>query len=272
MSSAIPRVLIIAGADSGGGAGIQADIKTVTALGGYAMTAVTAVTVQDTLGVHGVHPIPPDVIEAQIRVVLADLGADALKTGMLGDRETVERVGSALEDAAGRLPLVVDPVMVAKGGAALIADEAVEAVKARLLPLAALVTPNAPEAERLTGLLINNVDGQIYAGRALLSMGARAALVKGGHVPGPQVCDVLVTADGVRVFDAPRIETTSTHGTGCTLASAIATGLGQGAMLDAAVERALDYVREAIRRAPGFGAGHGPLDHGWMIRAGSRDA
>jgi hydroxymethylpyrimidine/phosphomethylpyrimidine kinase len=261
-----PRILIVAGSDSGGGAGIQADIKTVTALGGYAMTAVTAITVQDTLGVHGVHAIPLDVIEAQIAVVLADLGADALKTGMLGDGETVERVAAALSEAARSKPLVVDPVMVAKGGGRLLADEAVDAVKQRLLPLAALVTPNAPEAERLTGLAVTDVGGQIAAGRALLAAGAKAALVKGGHIPGPTVRDVLVTGAGARVFEAPRIETTSTHGTGCTLASALATELGRGLALEAAVERALAYVREAIARAPGFGAGHGPLDHGWVVR------
>jgi hydroxymethylpyrimidine/phosphomethylpyrimidine kinase len=264
--SRIARVLIVAGSDSGGGAGIQADIKTATALGGYAMTAVTAITVQDTMGVHGVHPIPLDVIDSQIAVVLADLGADALKTGMLGDKRTVERVAKALAKAAKTIPLVVDPVMVAKGGAALLADDAVEAVKRTLLPLAALVTPNAPEAERLTGLAVRDVDGQIAAGRALIEAGAAAALVKGGHLEGVVVRDALVTRGDARVFESPRIDTTSTHGTGCTLASATATRLAQGVALDAAVEQALDYVREAIRRAPGIGQGHGPLDHGWPLR------
>jgi hydroxymethylpyrimidine/phosphomethylpyrimidine kinase len=262
----VPRVLIVAGSDSGGGAGIQADIKTVTALGGYAMTAVTAITVQDTLGVHRVHPIPLDVIAAQIEVVLADLGADALKTGMLGDAATVALVSEALEGAAAAIPLVVDPVMVAKGGAALLKDDAVEAVKTKLLPLAALVTPNTLEAERLTGLAVKDVDGQIAAGRALVAAGAGAALIKGGHLEGPIIRDVLVTEADVRVFEAPRIATTSTHGTGCTLASAIAVKLGQGAALADAVEQALGYVREAIARAPGFGKGHGPLDHGWPLR------
>jgi hydroxymethylpyrimidine/phosphomethylpyrimidine kinase len=262
----LPRILIVAGSDSGGGAGIQADIKTVTALGGFAMTAVTAITVQDTLGVHGVHPIPLDVIAAQIAVVLADLGADALKTGMLGDKATVEAVAKALEAAAAASPLVVDPVMVAKGGAALLEDDAVEAVKAKLLPLAALVTPNAPEAERLTGLTVKDVGGQIAAGHALIEAGAAAALVKGGHIEGVVVRDVLVTEADVRVYENPRIDTTSTHGTGCTLASAVAVKLAQGVGLPVAVEEALAYVQEAIRRAPGFGQGHGPLDHGWPLR------
>jgi hydroxymethylpyrimidine/phosphomethylpyrimidine kinase len=267
MADRIARVLIVAGSDSGGGAGIQADIKTVTALGGYAMTAITAITVQDTVGVHGVHPVPLDIVAQQIEVVLADLGADAIKTGMLGDRKTVERVAKALAEAAETSPLVVDPVMVAKGGAALLPGDAVEAVRKNLLPLAALITPNAPEAERLTGLVVKDVDGQVAAGRALLAMGAEAALVKGGHIDDALVCDVLVTEADVKIFEAPRIASTSTHGTGCTLASAIATGLAQGVSLPTAVEHALGYVREAIRRAPGFGKGHGPLDHGWPLRA-----
>jgi hydroxymethylpyrimidine/phosphomethylpyrimidine kinase len=268
MPSPLARVLIVAGSDSGGGAGIQADIKTVTALGGYAMTAITAVTIQDTTGVHGVHPIPLDVIEKQISAVLADLGADAIKTGMLGDKKTVERVAKALREAAEASPLVVDPVMVAKGGAALLKDDAVAAVRKHLVPLAALVTPNAPEAERLTGVTVDDEDSQVAAGRALIDAGAEAALVKGGHLPGDIVRDVLVTEGDVHVFEGRRIETTSTHGTGCTLASAIATGLGQGYGLRAATERALGYVREAIRHAPGLGSGHGPLDHGWLFRSG----
>lgn len=265
----LARVLIVAGSDSGGGAGIQADIKTVTVLGGYAMTAVTAVTAQDTLGVRAIHAVPLDMIEAQIAVCLADIGADALKTGMLGDAPTVARVARALKGAAATVPLVVDPVMVAKGGATLLAGDAVEAVRAELLPLAALVTPNAPEAERLAGLPVQDVDGQIAAGRALIAAGAQAALVKGGHIPGPRVRDVLVTEDDAAVFEAARIESSATHGTGCTLASAIAVGLGQGLALATAVERALGYVREAIVHAPGLGGGHGPLDHGWPL--GNKD-
>ncbi|MCR5877966.1 bifunctional hydroxymethylpyrimidine kinase/phosphomethylpyrimidine kinase [Phenylobacterium sp. J367] len=259
------RVLIIAGSDSGGGAGIQADIKTVTALGGYAATAITAVTVQNTLGVTGVHPIPLDVVAAQARAVLDDIGADALKTGMLGDTAAVEAVAAILDSAAG-VPAVVDPVMVAKGGAALLAADAVEAVKALMIPRAALLTPNAPEAEALTGIAIADADDLRRAGEALLAMGAAAVLMKGGHVAGERVVDVLMTPAGETVFEAERRATRHTHGTGCTLASACATGLAQGLPLTEAGARAWAYVQEAMARAPGLGKGHGPLDHGWTLR------
>lgn len=258
------RVLILAGSDSGGGAGVQADIKAVTMMGGYAATAITAITVQNTLGVHGVHSLPLDLIAAQGRAVLEDIGADAFKTGMLGSVEVVETVAALLDMADA--PAVVDPVMVAKGGAPLLPDAAVEAVKALMVPRAALLTPNAPEAEALTGIGVHDLDGQRRAGEALLAMGARAVLMKGGHVPGPTVIDLLMTADGETVLEAERIDTRHTHGTGCTLASACATGLAQGLSLNAAVARAWNYVHEAMLRAPGFGAGHGPLDHGWTLR------
>jgi len=258
------RVLIIAGSDSGGGAGIQADIKTVTALGGYAATAITAVTVQNTLGVTGVHPIPLDVVEAQARAVLSDIGADAIKTGMLGDAATVELVSRLLDEAA--VPAVIDPVMVAKGGASLLAAEAVAAVRELLIPRATLLTPNAPEAEALTGLAVATTDDLRRAGEALLAAGAKAVLMKGGHVPGERVVDILMTAQGDTAFEGERIESRHTHGTGCTLASACAAGLAQGLPLVAAVARAWDYVHEAMLRAPGFGAGHGPLDHAWPLR------
>lgn len=258
------RVLIIAGSDSGGGAGIQADIKTVTALGGYAATAITAVTVQNTLGVTGVHPLPLDVVAAQARAVLGDIGADAIKTGMLGDAATVALVAELLDEAGA--PAVVDPVMVAKGGASLLAAEAVGAVRERLVPRAALLTPNAPEAEALTGVACASTDDLRRAGEALLRAGARAVLMKGGHVAGDRVVDILMTADGETAFEGERIESRHTHGTGCTLASACAAGLAQGLPLTAAVARAWNYVHEAMLRAPGFGAGHGPLDHGWPLR------
>lgn len=258
------RVLIIAGSDSGGGAGIQADIKTVTALGGYAATAITAVTVQNTLGVTGVHAMPLDVVEAQARAVLSDIGADAIKTGMLGDAATVGLAARLLDEA--NVPAVVDPVMVAKGGAALLSPDAVAAVRERLVPRAALLTPNAPEAEALTGLAVATTDDLRRAGEALLALGAKAVLMKGGHVPGERVVDLLMTAAGETAFETDRIETRHTHGTGCTLASACATGLAQGLSLTDAVARAWAYVQEAMLRAPGFGAGHGPLDHGWPLR------
>jgi len=256
----LARVLIAAGSDSGGGAGLQADVKTVTALGAYAMTAVTAVTVQDTTGVSGIHAIPPDVIAAQMRVTLADIGADCVKTGMLHSAAVIDAVVDALSAAPG-IPLVVDPVMVAKGGARLIDDTAAAALIARLLPQAAIVTPNIPEAAALTGLSITNADGQAEAGRRLLSMGAGAALVKGGHLDGPDLTDVLVTPDGIATYSGPRIDTRHTHGTGCTLASAIAAGLAQGMGLADAVIRARTFVRRAIETAPGLGRGHGPLNH-----------
>jgi hydroxymethylpyrimidine/phosphomethylpyrimidine kinase len=256
-------VLTIAGSDSGGGAGIQADIKTITALGGYAMTAITAITVQNTLGVSDVFPIPPKIVRAQIDAVLSDLGADVLKIGMLGDAATIEVVAEAIKEYAA--PLVLDPVMIAKGGAKLLADDAVDALIAKLLPRAFVVTPNAPEAERLTGMTVNDVDSQQRAGERLLELGAQAALIKGGHIDGPEVRDVLVTKNGVEIFASPRIETKATHGTGCTLASAIATHLAHGAVLDLAVLWARDYLMAAIEHAPGFGAGHGPVNHGWTF-------
>ena len=265
MSSALGRVLIIAGSDSGGGAGLQADLKTVTALGGYAATAVTAITVQNTLGVTGVLPVPADMVTAQARAVLDDIGADALKTGMLGDIAMVETVAAILDSAVG-IPAVVDPVMTAKGGAALLATDAMDAVRRLMVPRARLLTPNVPEAEALTGLGITNLDDQRRAGEALLALGARAVLMKGGHLHGERVTDLLLTPDGETLFESARLETRHTHGTGCTLASACAAGLAQGLTLEAAVARAWAYVQEAIARAPGLGRGHGPLDHAWTMR------
>ena len=255
------RVLVIAGSDSGGGAGIQADIKAITALGGYAATAVTALTAQNTLGVHGVLPVPPDFVRAQMRVVLDDIGADAIKTGMLGDADTIVAICEELPARAAGIPLVVDPVMVAKGGARLLADEALAALRARLIPLASLLTPNLPEAETLLGISIGDAAAMPAAAEALRSLGAAAALLKGGHLPGDEIVDVLATAAGVVEFRSPRIATRHTHGTGCTLASAIAAGLAQGMKLHDAVVRARAYVQAALRAAPGFGAGHGPLNH-----------
>lgn len=258
------RVLIIAGSDSGGGAGLQADIKAVTLLGGFAATAVTAITVQNTVGVHGVHPLPVSLIRDQARAVLDDIGTDVIKTGMLGSVEVVEAVADILDEAG--VPAVVDPVMVAKGGASLLADAAIDAVRTRMVPRAALLTPNAPEAEALTGIPVSDLDGQRRAGEALLEMGAGAVLMKGGHVPGDRVLDLLLTRDGETVLEGERVETRHTHGTGCTLASACAAGLAQGQTMEAAVAGAWAYVAEAIRRAPGLGQGHGPLDHAWPVR------
>ncbi len=265
MTDLIGRVLIIAGSDSGGGAGIQADIKTVTALGGYAATAITAITVQNTLGVSAVHALPAGLVEAQARAVLDDIGADAFKIGMLGDTGIVEAVARILSGARG-LPAVVDPVMVAKGGAALLEPRAGAAVRELLIPYAALLTPNAPEAAALTGLEVETTDNLRRAGEVLLRLGAAAVLMKGGHIAGSTVIDVLMTPAGETTFEGPRIETRHTHGTGCTLSSACAAGLAQGLTLERAVARAWAYTAEAMRRAPGFGAGHGPLDHAWPMR------
>ena len=260
------RVLIIAGSDSGGGAGIQADIKTVTALGGYAASAITAVTVQNTLGVQAVHPVPVDIVAAQARAVLDDIGADAIKTGMLGSRAVVEAVAALLAETGA--PAVVDPVMISKSGVALLDPAALDAFRTLMIGCAALLTPNAPEAEALTGVAVTSLEGQRQAGEALLRAGASAVLVKGGHVPGPRVIDLLITPGGETSFEGPRLDTRHTHGTGCTLASACAAGLAQGMGLTEAVARAIAYTAEAIARAPGLGAGAGPLDHGWRLRRG----
>jgi hydroxymethylpyrimidine/phosphomethylpyrimidine kinase len=262
--TSLGRVLIIAGSDSGGGAGIQADLKTVTALGGYAATAVTAITVQNTLGVSAAYPVPTEVIVAQARAVLDDIGADVIKTGMLGGADVVEAVARLLDGAG--LPAVIDPVMISKGGAKLLADEALAPVRDLLVPRAALLTPNAPEAQALTGLLVETTDDLRRAGEALLKLGAGAVLMKGGHVPGARVTDVLMTSYGETAFEGERMDTRHTHGTGCTLASACATGLAQGLSLEAAAARAWDYVHHAMLTAPGLGRGHGPLDHGWTLR------
>ncbi|MDA5194923.1 bifunctional hydroxymethylpyrimidine kinase/phosphomethylpyrimidine kinase [Govanella unica] len=253
------RVLIVAGSDSGGGAGIQADIKTVSALGGFAATAVTALTAQDTLAVHEVFAAPPGFVAKQITVVLDDIGADAVKIGMLASAEIIAAVAQALASYDG--PLVVDPVMVATSGGRLLADDAVDALKTLLIGRATVVTPNIPEAEVLTGMVIRTPDDMAVAGQAILELGPQAVLMKGGHLEASRVVDLLVTADGVMRFENAKIVTESTHGTGCTLSSAIAVGLAQGQSLPQAVTRARDYVLAAIRLAPGYGRGHGPLNH-----------
>jgi hydroxymethylpyrimidine/phosphomethylpyrimidine kinase len=260
------RVLIVAGSDSGGGAGIQADIKTVTALGGYAATAVTALTAQNTLGVYGVRGVEPGFIQQQMRVVLEDIGADAVKTGMLHNAEVIEAVAEVLAELDPAVPVVVDPVMVAQSGDSLLDPAAVETLAARLLPRAAVVTPNAPEAETLAGRRVPDAAAMREAAPAILALGADAVLLKGGHLGGGTVVDVLATGDRVETFEDPRIDTPHTHGTGCTLASGLAAGLAQGLDLRAAVRRARAYLQEALRRAPGFGHGHGPVGHGFTVR------
>jgi hydroxymethylpyrimidine/phosphomethylpyrimidine kinase len=262
------RVLVVAGSDSGGGAGIQADVKTVTALGGYAATAITALTAQNTLGVEGVFATDPDFVERQMEAVLSDIGADAIKIGMLGSAATVQVVAKTCKRLAPMIPVVLDPVMVAKGGHPLIDSDARDALKSLLVPMAALVTPNVPEAESLSGIRIEKEADLGRAAERILLLGPAAVLVKGGHLPGAVVVDVLRTADGVEVrFESPRIDSRSTHGTGCTLSSAIALGVAEGLTLEGAVARARLYVFEAIRTAPGLGQGHGPLNHAHPITA-----
>lgn len=241
-----PRILIIAGSDSGGGAGIQADIKTVTMLGGHAMTAVTAITAQNTLGVQAVHPVPTEMVLAQIESCVCDIGVDAVKIGMIGSAETAHAVADRLTEI--RVPIVFDPVMVATSGDAL-ADAATIAAFERLMAIATVVTPNLPELDALGGET------------AVLTQ-APALLAKGGHGDGEQLVDRLVTPDGeIGRWESDRIATTSTHGTGCTLASAIATYLAYGYPLEAAIARARQFVRIALKDAPGLGGGHGPMGH-----------
>ncbi|MBK1664862.1 bifunctional hydroxymethylpyrimidine kinase/phosphomethylpyrimidine kinase [Rhodospirillum rubrum] len=259
------RVLIIAGSDSSGGAGIQADLKAVMALGGYGATAIAALTAQNTRGVEGIHAVPPAFVRQQMALFLDDIGADALKIGMLATAEVIEAVADEIELRAAGIPLVVDPVMVAKGGHRLLEESATAALIARLLPIARVLTPNLPEAEVLVGFSIPDEAAMEKAGRALLERGPQAVLMKGGHLEGDDLVDLLVTAEGTLRFRARRLHTTSTHGTGCTLASAIACGLAQGRSVEQAIARARAYVRKAMETAPGLGHGHGPLNHGFTV-------
>lgn len=262
------RVLIIAGSDSGGGAGIQADLKTVTCLNGFAMTAITALTAQNTQGVSAIHDVPADFIKEQIRVVLTDLGADSIKTGMLSRPETIHAICDVLDELDMDIPMVVDPVMVAKGGASLLGGESLSALKERLIPLAMVLTPNVPEAEALSGIKITSETDMKKAADELFKLGPKAVLMKGGHLfeEADTVCDFLFEENGtVHSFDGKRLKTRHTHGTGCTMASAIACSLAQGLDVVQAVSRAKEYVFKAIESAPGFGTGHGPLNHAHTV-------
>lgn len=259
----IARVLIIAGSDSGGGAGIQGDSKTVSALGGYAASAITALTAQNTQGVFGIHEVPVAFIRKQISLVLDDIGADAIKTGMLHSKEIIEAVAEALS-LYGSIPYVLDPVMVAKGGAALLKPDAILSLKTRLIPRAAVLTPNIPEAALLADMPINTPDDMEAAARKLLLLGCESVLLKGGHLEGAELVDVWVSGQEVCRFHSKRIASRGIHGTGCALASAIATGIAQQKSLKQAVEEARHYVAGAIKHAPGLGQGYGPLAHGWM--------
>jgi hydroxymethylpyrimidine/phosphomethylpyrimidine kinase len=258
----IPRILVIAGSDSSAGAGIQADLKTAQAFGCYAQTAITAVTAQNTRGVSAVHLVPADVIAAQIEASLSDIGADAIKIGMLGSAKVVRAVAGVLGKRTRRIPIVLDPVMVSTSGRSLLAANAVAALIKELLPLATVVTPNIPETKALAQLGSSRRNDAEAAARKLIAMGAGAALIKGGHATASTIDDVLVWKGGVEVYAFPRIRTRHTHGTGCTLSTAIACGLAQGLSLPLATGRAREYVQRAIETAPGLGKGHGPLKHG----------
>ena len=259
------RVLICAGSDSGGGAGIQADIKTVTALGGFATTAITALTAQNTMGVSSIIEVPINFLLEQIRVVLSDLGADCIKTGMLHNVQVIEAVSEAIEKDGGKKYLVVDPVMVAKGGHELLELSALQALKSYMIVRADLLTPNIPEAELLTGIEISDIDTMRRAAHAILEMGSRAVLLKGGHLKDETLTDILVTKDAEKTYSGPRLLTKHTHGTGCSMASAVATGIAQGDTLEMAVQRAKAYIFTAIKTAPQFGKGHGPLNHAHTV-------
>jgi len=255
-------VLAIAGSDSGGGAGIQADIKTITMMGGFATTAITAITAQNTCGVHAIAPVMPEIVSAQIKAVLDDFDVAAVKIGMLSDVETMRAVAEALEQGK-PMQCVVDPVMVATSGSRLMQENATAFFMERILPRATVLTPNLPEAEIMTGRTIVTLEDMIEAAHLLRKQGAEAVLVKGGHLRSQILTDILVSARGIHRFSAERIETAATHGTGCTLSSAIATCAAQGDELIDAVDRARTYVREAMMSAPSLGRGKaGPMNHG----------
>lgn len=261
----VPRALTIAGSDSGGGAGIQADLKTFAAFGVYGASAITSVTAQNTVTVAGVYDLPPAFVAQQIDLVVQDIGVDAAKTGMLSNAAIVRAVAESV--VGNRIErLVVDPVMIAKSGDALLQVDARQALIEAVVPLAYVIAPNLPEAEALTGLPVTDRDSMAGAAKALHEMGARNVLVKGGHLESEDAIDLLFDGNAMHTFSAPRIETQNTHGTGCTYSAAITACLALGMDVPAAVGRAKDYVTGAIRHALPLGEGHGPLDHGWQGR------
>lgn len=271
MSARVPVMLTIAGSDPSGGAGIQADVKTASALGVYAATVLTALTAQNTRGVTGIHAVPAQFVRDQFDAVATDLDIRAVKIGMLGDAALVETVADLL--TAHPVPAVVlDPVMVATSGDPLVPPDAVEAIRDRLLPLATVITPNLAEAHAVTDLSVADEEEMEAAGRALVALGAGAALVKGGHGTGAEANDVLVSAHGVRWYGAPRLDTPNTHGTGCTLSSGIAAGLVRGLSLVDAVALAKDFLTRALRSSADltYGSGHGPVDHLVDVHPGGR--
>ncbi|GMU39380.1 MAG: hydroxymethylpyrimidine/phosphomethylpyrimidine kinase [Chloroflexota bacterium] len=269
MASTLPVVLTVAGSDSGAGAGIQADLKTISANGGYGLSVLTSVTAQNTQAVTAALALPREIIEAQFAALFDDFEVDAMKSGMLADRECVEVVADCLE-RHGAPRYVLDPVMISKSGFTLLTDDAIEALRWRLLPLALLVTPNIHEAQLMAGMQITTLADAAEAGRRILDYGPRAVIVKGGHLEERPGTDVLVTAEGVEVMEGEWIESRNTHGTGCTFSAAIATQLASGHDLPEAVRAAKRYLTEAIRHGLPLGAGAGPTDHFFALRGGAR--
>lgn len=261
----IARVLTVAGSDSSGGAGIEADLKTIAALGGYGCTAITGLTAQNTLGVQAVHPVPASFVGRCIRAVVSDIGVDAIKLGMLTNAEIIHDVANALP---ANVPLVLDPVMLSTSGAALLPEDAITSLITRLIPRASLVTPNLPEAAKLTGLPVASSAQRQKAGEALLALGAQAVLIKAGHDTDDKLTDLLITPTGMVGITLPRLHSRHTHGTGCTLSAAIATLLAQKMALEPACKEARAYLQAAIASAPGLGAGHGPVNHNVSPRRG----
>lgn len=257
------RVLTIAGSDSGGGAGIQADLKTFMAFSVYGMSAVTAVTAQNTRGVAAIAAMTPEMVAEQIREIVSDIGVDAVKIGMLFSAEIISAVAFELKKLDHEIPIVVDPVMRAKGGGALLQRDAEQAFRTLIIPHATILTPNLPEASALAEIVVNDRDAMVKAAAVLTDMGASAVLVKGGHLKEDVAADLLWFEGEGQWFESSRIDTRHTHGTGCTLSSAIAAGLARGLPMDQAVGLAKRYVTEAIRLAPGLGSGNGPLNHHW---------
>ena len=255
------KVLAIAGSDSSGGAGIQADIKTITAMGAYASTAITAITAQNTLGIHEIFELPLKTIKNQIRVVISDIGVDSIKIGMLSNTEIISCVTNELKQVSDNIPIILDPVMVAKGGQKLLHHDAVKELIYKLFPISELVTPNLPEAEQITKIKIKSSDDLLIAGKKIINMGVKNVLMKGGHLDENKLIDILLTKNTIKYFESNRIETQHTHGTGCTLSSSIASGLAQKLSLSESVERAHKYVHMAIKYAPKIGKGKGPLNH-----------
>ena len=256
--SFIPKVLIIAGSDSGGGAGIQADIKTTSYFKGYAMTAVTAITAQNTVGVQSIYPLPKQIVVDQINSINNDLAPDIIKIGMLADLEIIKYISMNLSN----YKIVLDPVMVATSGDVLVSDEVITSIKNNLISKSFLITPNIYEAEILSEMKVNNVEDQIESGIKLLKLGCKNVLIKGGHGNSNNINDVLITSDGdEHIFESNKIKSTNTHGTGCSLASAIATNIALGNNIKESIKLSIDYVQSGIKNAPDFGSGNGPIRH-----------